>query len=249
MRRVTLALVLAVLVACGGGTATPAVQLSLGPTYDVAGVARILPDGTTPASLAPIFFRYEAMASSGGRVVGKLTNALGAQTAIAGEFDPEMGDFSVEPLTFALSGTTTTQITELGGRGFDGTPPDRIIDDMSGYLRLEEMGTRRAIQTYTVAASRAANAPPAPDPTKLSSQRISLGLARVTGAPGAIFPRSAVELFVHPLAITAPTLSTAVSDAQGAFMIEIEASEGDMILVRARNVGIAGDARTVVVGP
>lgn len=241
MRAPTLLLLVA---ACGSDPPVE-VQLSLGPRYEVLGVARALPDGVTPESLAPLSFRYEMLASSGGRIAGKLVSATGAESAIAGDLDPKSGDFSVEPLSFALTGTAPANVVELGGRGFDGTPSDGVVDDMSGYLRLEWPGGARALQAYTIAASPAANAPSAPDVSKIMAARTGLGRARVAGDAGAILPRSAVEIFVHRLALEPPKMSLVTSADDGAFTADIDASEGDALLIRARNVGIAGPAAFV----
>lgn len=235
--RLLVALALSASSACGGSEPPVAVELALRDGYDVAGVVRVLPDGQTPTSLRGLTFRYEGLAAAGGRLVGKVVSAAGEAT-ISGTYDAEKARFSVAPFTLALTSTTPEQIVELGGLGFDASPIDGVVDDMSGYLRAE-IG-RSAVQAYTVASSRRPNQPAAPDVTKLSTSRLGLGRTLLAGGPGAMPALTGVELLVHGLAIEAPEFVLVQSRADGGFDAEIPASPGDWVVVRARTAGVAG---------
>ncbi len=234
---------LALLAGCGGDPPV-VVELALGATYDVTGVARVLPDGQTPASLRPISFRYEMLASSAGRLVGTVVSEQG-QAEITGDFDAKQAQFTVAPFMLALTGTVTERIAELGGVGFDGSPKDGRIDDMSGFLRAE-VG-RSAVQAYTIAASRVVNRPGKPDAAKISARSTGLGRAQATGSAGAILGFTGVELFVHGLAIEQPRFTLGQAREDGSFSIEIPGSAGDLVVVRARTAGVAGEAAVFVI--
>lgn len=227
--------------ACGGDPPV-VVELALGSTYDVTGVARVLPDGQTPASLRPLSFRYDMLASSAGRLVGTVVSAQG-QAEISGDFDAKKAQFTVAPFMLALTGTVTERIAELGGVGFDGSPEDGRIDDMSGFVRAE-IG-RSAVQAYTIAASRVASRPAQPDASKITARSTGLGRAQATGSAGAILGFTGVELFVHGLAIAQPKFTLGQAREDGSFDVEIPGSAGDMVVIRARTAGVAGEAVVV----
>jgi hypothetical protein len=224
--------------ACGGSEPPAVVELALRDTYDVAGVVRVLPDGQTPASLRGLTFRYEGLAAAGGRLVGKVVSPSG-EASISGTFDAETARFTVAPFALALTSTTPEQIVELGGLGFDASPIDGVVDDVSGYLRAQ-LG-RSAVQAYTVASSRLPTRPATPEVSKLSTSRLGLGRTLLAGAPGAMPGLTGVELLVHGLAIEAPEFVLVQSRADGAFDAEIPASPGDWVVVRARTAGVASE--------
>lgn len=224
--------------ACGGSEPPAVVELALRDTYDVAGVVRVLPDGQTPASLRGLTFRYEGLAAAGGRLVGKVVSPHGEAT-ISGTFDAATARFTVAPFVLALTSSTPEQVVELGGLGFDASPIDGVVDDVSGYLRAEV--ARSAVQAYTVASARLAARPAVPDVTRLSTARLGLGRTLLSGAAGAMPALTGVELLVHGLAIEAPEFVLVQSRADGGFDAEVPASPGDWVVVRARTAGVASE--------
>lgn len=240
----------AALASCGGDDPPRVVELALAAGYDVTGVARLLPDGQTPAALKPVRFRYEALAVGSGALVGTLATA-DREVEIAGDIDTVTGEFTIAPFAFALTGTITEQVVELGGVGFDGLPEDGRIDEMSGFLRTElrTEGGRGAVQAYTVAASRGAARPAKPDVSKITTAPAGLGRTQVTGSAGAMAPSTGVELFVHGLAQAAPDFVVIQGRADGSFVVDVPGSPGDLVVVRGRTVGIAGEGDVFAIGP
>lgn len=230
-----------VLAACGS-EAPPVTELVLGPAFDVTGVARILPDGEAATELRGFAFSLEALNTSGGAVVGKVK--VGSQEiSVHGDFDSKTGNFSFASIMAVITASQAETITQLGGTGFDGTPEDAVADDLTGFLEAH-LGARVAKGQF-VAASRASGRPAAPDPTKISAIKASLGLARVT-APAGTFPaKVGVELFSYALAPGAPGFSLAQATAEGALDAMVSAVPGDLIAVRIRQVGVASEAKLV----
>lgn len=247
MLRAAHALVVAALAssACGGDP-TPVVDLVLGSTYDVTGVARVLPDGQTPSALEPLRFRYEMLAASGGRLSGAVVSAQG-RADVTGTYEPKDAQFTIAPFSLALTGTIAEQIVELGGVGFDGKPSDGRIDDMSGFLRAE-IG-RSAVQAFTIAASPIANRPAKPDVSKIAARSTGLGRVQASGTAGAMASFTGVELFVHGLAIAPPTFTLVQAREDGSFTVDFDANPGDLVVVRGRTAGIAGEADVFAVAP
>ena len=87
--------------------------------------------------------------------------------------------------------------------------------------------------------------PAAPDPTKISATKATLGLARVTAPAGTFAAKVGVELFSYALAPGAPGFSLAQATAEGALDAMVSAVPGDLVAVRIRQVGVASEAKLV----
>lgn len=232
-----------VLTACGS-EAPPVTELVLGPAFDVTGVARILPDGEAATALVGFSFSLEGLNTSGGAVVGKL-KAGAQEISVRGDFDSKTGNFSFASISAVLTASQAETFSQLGGTGFDGTPEDSVADDLTGFIETH-LGARVAKGQF-IAASRAAGRPAAPDPTKISATKASLGIARVS-APAGTFPaKVGVELFSYALAPGAPGFSLAQATAEGALEATVSAVPGDRIAVRLRQVGVASEAKLIEV--
>ncbi|MCC7385166.1 MAG: hypothetical protein IT384_25185 [Deltaproteobacteria bacterium] len=232
-------------VACGGDPSTSGIVLA--DSYDITGVGHVLPDGVAATSLFSFSWRWVELKSSGGRATGKLVVPdRNLEISLQGELDQE-GNVTFTPFEAALTGTVSEVVEQLGGTAFDTSPKDGVGEDLSGFLRT--IHGPRVITGSFLAAQRGAMQPARPDTSKLTTTIPSFAVAKVSGAAGSVVQRGLVEAFVHYLTPGAPRFYTFVADADGAFSGEVEALEGDLVIVRVRVAGAASEGVVLRVGP
>ena len=237
---------LSVLAACGSDPVET--RLALAESYDVVGIARVMPDGNAATELVDFRWTLHELRASGGRAIGTLTPKDRAiDLMLDGELDSATGNLQFVPMQGALTSTAIETIEQLGGTAFDGQPKNGIADDMTGFVRT--IRGRRVLQGFWVAASKIEAAPAAPDPSKLRAARVEFGVARVRGEPGAVPANAAVELYVYFLAPGDARFSVVAAREDGSFTTEVDALEGDRIVIRVRTPAIVGDGVVVTVGP
>jgi hypothetical protein len=220
-----------------GGDKTPSTVITLADGYDAIGAGRILPDGLTPAALQMVQFSLEIQAS-GGHAVGRIQRTGGTPAMIMGDFDT-MGVLSILPLDGAVTGTTAERIEHLGANALDAKPTDGIADELAGYLRTSR-SNGRVFDGSFFATSRISGRPAAPDASKITIAAMAGGKARVVGTAGAVPAIAGIESYAYNLADHDPKQSQGQAGSDGAFQFTVDALEGDLILLRANQVGIVG---------
>jgi hypothetical protein len=245
---IRLGLVLTAISIAGCGSDPETNLLTLADTYDVIGVARVLPDGVAATELTDFAWTLRALRVQGGAVTGVLApKDRTIEIPLMGEIDGATGNFSFVPFEAALTSTASESVEQIGGTGFDGAPKNSIADDMTGFVKTRRGA--RVHQGFWIAASNGESRPPVPDKAKISANRESFGVAKVIGMPGAAAPTAQVELFVYFLAPGDPRFTTTVTRDDGSFEATVDALEGDHVIVRLRKAGIAGDGVSLAVGP
>lgn len=244
----TISAVVGVLLLAACGDEPVETRLTLADTYDITGVARVMPDGTAATELRDFRWTLHGLQASGGRAIGTLTpKDRAVELMLEGELDSATGNLQFVPMQGALTSTAVETIEQLGATAFDGQPKNGVADDMTGFVRTIQ--GRRVLQGFWIAASRIPDAPGAPDRSKLSASRLQFGVATVKGEPGAVPAHAAVELYVYFLAPGDPRFSVVAAREDGSFTTEVDALEGDRVVVRVRTPAIAGDAVVVTVAP
>lgn len=214
--------------------------------YDLVAVGRVSLDGAAPSSHQVAYLGLSGVTVSGGRALGRVEPRGGTGLSFEGTWDAESGLFTASPLTGALTSTSSSEaIEQLGGKVSDGRPADTTGDELSGYVRTRR-GTR-VFDATVVGISRIASRPAHPDEAKIAATSDALGKGTITGMAGAVPAPSAVEALVFTLASGTPKVTSGEAHADGGFSFAIDAFPGDLVLVRAAQVGVPGDARPVVV--
>lgn len=222
------------LAACGGDEAPPIAQLTLAERYDVAGVARLFPDGLNYVGHRSFHFRLEALRSSGGRAVGQGMGS-GAAVALSGTFDPAMGELVLGPADGILTATTTERIVSLGGRAEDSLPKDGIAQELVGFVN-SNFGELLSEGRF-VATAEYEERPPAPDLSKLHLTPAGLGKFLLSGEAGAVSNSAGVEVLRHQVDRGPPLQVAFQARPDGSVNQELDALTGEILVILTRAAG------------
>lgn len=233
------------LAACGDGDAG-AGALALTDTYDVIGVGRVLPDGLLPTHHRPFFWSLSNISATAGQVsLQVLQKGAAAAVGAAGSYDALSGRLSLDPFTASLTTTVTETATAMGADASEGTPSDGLAHELSGFI--ETRAGDSVLEGRFLAVSRTGRTPAAPDGQKVAAVSPMLGVVDVDGAAGSVIAHAAVEIFVYTLGLLDPAFFLTKADGDGAFHATVDGLVDDVVVIRARSGGTAGDGRWVVV--
>lgn len=218
-------------------------ELDVAERYIGTGVIQIAGDGLTRDTLQVFQLELTNMEGTSSEVTGSVRSNLGGTPLnFSGRYDIATGEVDTNGGEGSLTSDIVEQIIQFNFIMEEGAPEDGIASNLAGLVataRETNNGVLRTNGWWVATEDNPDITPPSPvkDMISVSASPRSNSHIIISGEPLSTTGGAAIQFIRFSTEIDTPQELTRPVDFSGEFSFEIRAVEGDILLVRANNVG------------